>query len=183
MTSPTTARAGPGTSTSTGAVIEPDAGTPTDPAALSRRRFLQCGAVAAGVGLLAACGAGGTGGAPSPTSPTGTGPGGTATTPPGSPAPLVALADVPVGGAVPVSTDAGPILVAQPEGGRVVAFSAVCTHMGCTVAPSRADAAQLQCPCHGSTFAAATGENLGGPAPRPLDPFPVSLVDGQVLAG
>lgn len=51
------------------------------------------------------------------------------------------------------------------------AISMVCTHLGCTV---RASDAGFECPCHGSQFDEA-GTNTGGPAPRPLDWFKVSL--------
>ena len=69
------------------------------------------------------------------------------------------------------------IIRAQVRSGHVVAFSAVCTHRGCTVAPGD-DA--LECPCHGSTYDLTTGENTGGPAPRPLAVLPVRVVDGVV---
>ncbi len=36
------------------------------------------------------------------------------------------------------------------------------------------------CPCHASAFD-QTGQVLNPPAPRPLDRFAVSLVDGQVF--
>lgn len=72
------------------------------------------------------------------------------------------------------------MIVAQPRSGHVVAFSAVCTHRGCTVAPGE-DA--LECPCHGSTYDLATGENTGGPAPRPLATLRVRVVDGVVEEG
>ncbi|MGZ4650530.1 MAG: QcrA and Rieske domain-containing protein [Kineosporiaceae bacterium] len=47
--------------------------------------------------------------------------------------------------------------MAQPTAGRVVAFSAVCTHQGCRVNPA---GPQLDCPCHGSVFDAFTGQVL-----------------------
>lgn len=72
----------------------------------------------------------------------------------------------------------GPLIVAQPTDGEAVAFSAVCTHQGCTVAP---DGEQLRCPCHGSVFEATTGDNVSGPAPRPLEDVPVRVADGQVV--
>ena len=65
-------------------------------------------------------------------------------------APLTALPDAPV------------VIGCDPAG--LYAVSAVCTHLGCTVAVN-ADA--LVCPCHASTFSGA-GQNLAGPAARPL---------------
>lgn len=127
---------------------------------LDRRTVLAAGASVVGVGLLAACGTGSDGSAG----------GGVSATPGG---PLVALADVPVGGAVSVTTAGGDkVVVAQPEAGRVVAFSAICTHQGCTVAP---EGDRLNCPCHGSVFEAFTGAVVNGPADEPLPEFPVKL--------
>jgi|Deesub1362A_J573_1020465.scaffolds.fasta_scaffold02206_8 cytochrome b6-f complex iron-sulfur subunit len=54
-----------------------------------------------------------------------------------------------------------------------------CTHLGCTV-PWRDDEGIFHCPCHSSLFD-PTGEVLGGPAPRPLDLFPLEIVDGEVV--
>ncbi len=135
-------------------------------AQLSRRSVLIGTAAVAGVGVLAACSP--SGGSPSDT-----------TAPGGSAGGLVALADVPVGGAVSATDAAGdPVIIAQPEAGTVVGFSAICTHMGCTVAP---DGAELKCPCHGSVFDAATGANVSGPAPRPLGAFSVKVDGDQVV--
>ncbi|UER54748.1 Rieske (2Fe-2S) protein [Kineosporiaceae bacterium SCSIO 59966] len=89
------------------------------------------------------------------------------------------VSDVPVGGAVSATGPSGPLLIAQPTEGQVVAFSAVCTHQGCTVAPGDGD---LRCPCHGSVFDLATGTNVSGPAPAPLAAAQVEVVDGQIRA-
>ncbi len=95
--------------------------------------------------------------------------------------PLAELADIPVGAAVArTSPDGKPIVVAQPKPGSVVAFSAICTHMGCTVAPA---GSELHCPCHGSVYDASTGRVLSGPAPRPLPPIPVHVEGGAVFLG
>ncbi len=72
---------------------------------------------------------------------------------------------VPVGGSANF-TDPGsgdPALVIQQTAGQFVAFDAVCPHAGCTVA-YQASAKVIVCPCHGSEFAAATGNVLLGPA-------------------
>lgn len=141
--------------------------TPPPAAGPERRTVLLGAAAAAGVGILAACSNGGGGEQDAPDRTQGAG--------------LVALEDVPVGGAVPATTaDGAPIVVVRPDADRVVAFSAVCTHMGCTVRP---DGAELFCPCHGSVFEAATGRNVEGPAPRPLDGVDVRVEDGQVVEG
>jgi cytochrome b6-f complex iron-sulfur subunit len=92
---------------------------------------------------------------------------------------LAKVDDVPVGGAVSATgSDGGPVIVSRPSAGEVVAFSAICTHMGCTVAPANSI---LKCPCHGSTYNLATGKNTGGPAPRPLARIPVKVEGGEVV--
>ncbi|MBT3265607.1 ubiquinol-cytochrome c reductase iron-sulfur subunit [Candidatus Poribacteria bacterium] len=58
------------------------------------------------------------------------------------------------------------------------AMSAVCTHLGCVVEQTETG---FSCPCHGSEFD-VDGKLLGGPAPRPLDWFRMSLApDGQLV--
>ena len=53
-----------------------------------------------------------------------------------------------------------------------------CTHLGCSVPWSEAEN-HFHCPCHGSLFN-IVGEVTGGPAPRPLDTFPVIIKNGEV---
>ena len=65
------------------------------------------------------------------------------------------------------------------DSGDFVAYSAVCTHAGCTVAYQNA---QLACPCHGSIFDPANGaEVVSGPAQTPLPEIPIEVQNGQVL--
>jgi Rieske Fe-S protein len=45
----------------------------------------------------------------------------------------------------------------------LIAYQAVCTHLGCAVTFEPKDRA-LDCPCHGSSFDAATGARTSGPA-------------------
>jgi len=93
--------------------------------------------------------------------------------------PLARLDGITVGSAVAATDPAGkPVIIARPTERTAVGFSAICTHMGCTVAPA---GKTLNCPCHRSVYAATTGKVLGGPAPRPLHPFRVKVVGGEVL--
>lgn len=65
------------------------------------------------------------------------------------------------------------------ENGGYLALWWRCTHLGCTV-PWVAGEKQFHCPCHGSLYN-TKGEVIGGPAPRPLDLFPIKLVDGNLV--
>lgn len=148
---------------------------PPTPAAPSRRTVVIAAAgTATGLVALAACSSTPSGptAAASPSSTQGG-------AQPSAGGPLVKLADVPVGGAVSAKDAQGrKLIVAQPKAGEVVAFSAICTHMGCTVAPGNGI---LQCPCHGSTYDLATGKNTGGPAPRPLARVDVAVKGADVV--
>jgi thiosulfate dehydrogenase [quinone] large subunit len=67
-----------------------------------------------------------------------------------------------------------PAYIVQPKKGEFLAFSAVCTHAGCTVSFVQS-AEQFQCPCHGSIYSALTGDVIQGPAPRPLPAIGIEL--------
>lgn len=137
----------------------------TDPTPLTRRTLVQIGGVSAagaGVLLLAACTPGESGASG------GSGNGGTAT---------VELSSIPVGGAVSASLGSTPIVISQPKDGEVVAFSAVCTHQGCTVAPQ---GNEFDCPCHGSRFDGTTGDVINGPARTPLTRLKTTVAGGKV---
>jgi Rieske Fe-S protein len=91
---------------------------------------------------------------------------------------LVAVDRVPVGGGVVLGQ--AKVVVTRPAADDVRAFSAVCTHQGCTV-NAVADGA-IDCPCHGSSFDAATGAVRHGPASRPLPAVAVTVRSGKVFA-
>ena len=61
-----------------------------------------------------------------------------------------------------------------PEG--CAGFSKICTHAGCPVGLYRAEARQLLCPCHQSTFDVPTGcRPVFGPAARALPQLPMDV--------
>jgi thiosulfate dehydrogenase [quinone] large subunit len=72
-----------------------------------------------------------------------------------------------------------PAYVVHEPGGSFAAFSAVCTHAGCTVGFD-ASAQQFVCPCHGGAYSARTGQVVAGPPPAPLSRIQVVVHDGEL---
>jgi len=152
---------------------------------VSRRSLLVAGAVGIPAVALTACsqakapasaagntsaaaGAGSSGAAPSAAGSSGA-------------APLAKLSDIKVGEAISATgPDGKPFIIARPTESTVAAFSAICTHQACTVAPA---GKELDCPCHGSVYNATTGQVINGPAPLPLPPVKVTLSGDNVIAG
>ena len=65
----------------------------------------------------------------------------------------------------------------------VVAYSGICTHQGCPVNMWSKDRDALVCSCHASLFNPRNGaEVMAGPAPLPLAPLGLKIVDGAVTA-
>ena len=69
-----------------------------------------------------------------------------------------------------------PGVLVRTAAGEFRAFSAVCTHLNCTV-QYRPDLEHIWCACHNGHFD-LFGRNIAGPPPRPLDPFDV-VVRGE----
>jgi Rieske Fe-S protein len=66
-----------------------------------------------------------------------------------------------------------PGLVLRTPDGDVRAFSAVCTHLDCTV-QYVVETSQIWCACHNGLYD-LSGHVVSGPPPRPLDRFVVNL--------
>jgi ubiquinol-cytochrome c reductase iron-sulfur subunit len=66
----------------------------------------------------------------------------------------------------------------------IVAYSKICTHVGCPVALYEQTTHHILCPCHQSTFDASSGATvIFGPAPRPLPQLPLALdSSGYIVA-
>ena len=59
---------------------------------------------------------------------------------------------------------------------NIVAYSKICTHVGCPVALYEQTTHHILCPCHQSTFDATKGaEVIFGPAARPLPQLPLTV--------
>jgi cytochrome b6-f complex iron-sulfur subunit len=61
--------------------------------------------------------------------------------------------------------------------GEIIAYSLVCTHLGCTVAES---VTGFGCPCHGSRYD-ENGNVLAGPAQKPLKTLRVEVLENGTL--
>lgn len=89
------------------------------------------------------------------------------------------LDDLRIGEARLVRHGVTPFFVVRLDASRVVALSAVCTHVRCILGFDRERRA-LVCPCHDGRFDLA-GNVLSGPPPRALPTYSVSVRDGEVL--
>jgi len=98
--------------------------------------------------------------------------------PPSSQPPALALtSEVPVGGGK-ILTDK-KIVITQPRAGSFQAFTAVCTHQGCTV--SSVSGGTVNCPCHGSKFSVVNGSVVTGPAPSALAPVSIKVQGTSIV--
>ncbi|ALG85060.1 Rieske (2Fe-2S) protein [Gordonia phthalatica] len=146
----------------------PDSSPSKDAAAssLSRRRFVAGAGAVAGAAVLgttlSACAGGGT-------------PQATVSVPPNAPKGTLALTkDVPVGGGV--ITDG--VVLTQLTEGTIEAFTAKCTHAGCTLSGISREA--IICPCHGSRFH-LDGTVEKGPAETPLEKVAIRVEGTNII--
>jgi Rieske Fe-S protein len=161
----------------------------------SRGRFIRLGAAlgmgAAGASVLVACGGGGEASSPPATNEEATGRvegakeategGGEAVAQVQEGGSIAQESDVTPGSAVEFTDeDLGqPAVLVRLDSGDFKAYSAVCTHRGCTV---NYKDGQLACPCHGSVFDPANDAAVEtGPATTPLPEIPVEVRNGAVV--
>ena len=81
-----------------------------------------------------------------------------------------------------VNLKAGTTPNGEQTPGGLLALWRKCPHLGCSI-PWRADftfggrKGWFRCPCHGSTYTREGGVIVYGPAPRPMDVFPLVVQD------
>lgn len=86
------------------------------------------------------------------------------------------LEDFPVGSVTRVRD--GRFYISRLSESELIALYWRCPHLGCTV-PFETGENLFVCPCHGSVYE-ATGQNIAGPAPRPMDYMSVEVQGGDV---
>lgn len=134
----------------------------TDAQQISRRAAVAgAGLAALAGGALTACAAGDSGNSGDQQTPAG---------------PLAKTSDIPVGGGTVFADQ--KVVVTQPEAGEFKAFSAICTHQGCTV--REVAGGTINCPCHQSRFSVADGAVQGGPATQPLPARAITVQGEQI---
>jgi Rieske Fe-S protein len=147
---------------------------PENTPAASRRALFAGAGVAAAAVVVAGCSSGNgsssSGGANA--GATGSAAGGVSGT-------LASTSQIPVDGGM-IFKDK-KIVITQPASGTFKAFTAICTHLGCTVAT--VSGGTINCPCHGSKYNITDGSVVHGPAPRPLAPIAIKIDGTSIVAG
>lgn len=87
--------------------------------------------------------------------------------------------ELPTGTALIFKFGSAPAMLIHQKDGSWAAFSAVCTHLACTV-QYEGDQDRIFCACHGGVYDAKTGANVSGPPPKPLTMFKVNVQPGSV---
>ena len=75
---------------------------------------------------------------------------------------------------------ARPGILVRTPAGELRAFTAICTHLNCTV-QYREDLQHIWCACHNGHFDPASGKNIGGPPPRPLERYTVNVRGEKII--
>jgi Rieske Fe-S protein len=138
------------------------------------RRVVVAGAGVLALGAVAACGSYG-----APSSPATSGAGGSSGGSSSGGNALAKTSDIPVGGGKVFASQ--QVVVTQPVASTFKAFSAICTHQGCTV--GGVSGGTINCPCHGSKFKIADGAVAKGPAEQPLPPKTVTVRGDSIILG
>lgn len=72
-----------------------------------------------------------------------------------------------------------PGILINTKNGEIIAFSAVCTHLTCTVIYEE-DTESILCPCHNGRFDLG-GNVISGPPPSPLEAYNVEILGNEIV--
>jgi Rieske Fe-S protein len=148
--------------------------TSDNPVSTTRRTAVALAGASGLAAVLAACGSEKAGGG---SVSTGNGSGSSGNGSSGGKATALAkTSEIPEGGGKIFA--AQKVVVTQPKAGEFKCFTAICTHLGCTV--SEVKDGTIDCPCHGSKYRITDGSVAGGPAPSPLAPEKITVANGEV---
>lgn len=89
--------------------------------------------------------------------------------------------EIPPGTAKDVIFNDTPIVIINRRGKGFIALSRECTHLGCLVGYDK-DENLLVCPCHAGLFT-AEGSVISGPAPSPLQQYPLTINADTIILG
>ncbi len=74
---------------------------------------------------------------------------------------------------------ASPALLINTAQGELLAFSAICTHLACTVL-YESETETILCPCHNGRFD-LSGNVISGPPPSPLESYTVEISGEDIV--
>ena len=94
---------------------------------------------------------------------------------------VIPAADVREGEAKFFEFSGSSAVLVRKKGGDLVAFSAVCTHLGCIVQWEK-EKQDFLCPCHGGHYS-ADGAVTAGPPPKPLKKLSFTVTGGNITVG
>jgi 3-phenylpropionate/trans-cinnamate dioxygenase ferredoxin subunit len=81
---------------------------------------------------------------------------------------------------VAVNANGKAVLLVNLDG-TYYAIANICTHMGCPLSKGTLKGENVECVCHGSTFALKTGKVVRGPAGKPELKYEVKVENGKIL--
>jgi cytochrome b6-f complex iron-sulfur subunit len=96
----------------------------------------------------------------------------------GGPTEVAPVEKIAEGSALRATVKEQPVILVN-IGGRIRAFSGLCTHESCELGWNQRQQL-IRCPCHGSGFT-PDGKVKMGPATLPLPEYPTSVRDGRVF--
>ncbi len=93
----------------------------------------------------------------------------------GTPVQVGKVSELPVGGTAAATAGDVEVMLFRPDETTILAYTDICTHAGCKVAP---DGADFKCPCHSSVFKGSDGTVVSGPAKEALPRY-AAAIDGE----
>lgn len=86
----------------------------------------------------------------------------------------------PPGASVMVAFGSRPAIIIRHEDGELVAFDAICTHLGCTV-QFQPERERIYCACHEGVYDMRSGANVAGPPPKPLKQYNLEETNAELI--